>query len=67
MAGIMDEFAVALDNFKQAGIKECWEVEFNSAQYRDAAECTTAVPCDGGGTGGYHAPGADQGAGPAGD
>lgn len=44
MAGIMDEFAVALDNFTQAGIKEYWEVEFNSAQYPPSIVMRQAIP-----------------------
>lgn len=44
MAGIMDEFAVALDNFKQTGIKEYWEVEFNSAQYPPSIVMRQVIP-----------------------
>lgn len=44
MAGIMDEFAVTLDSFTKTRIEECWEVEFNSAQYPPSIVMRQIIP-----------------------
>lgn len=44
MAGIMDEFAVALDGFTEISDKSGWAVEFNDIQYPPSIVMRQIIP-----------------------